>query len=732
MGFVIRYRSDPTLEQLTRIEQTAIVDLAPPGPATGVGSGNVLSVGEFEDGPFAAGGDSLGYNANRRGVLEAFTSSDQEDKYGGFGFVRAGVPYNDPAARQSNSELWNGNAFIQLRFAQSNRRFIARVDTSVGEVTITPRATLCGTNSSPFLGFAVGAWASFDIDAGGVVAIDALAATAATTTAAGPPAGLVAGDAVTIAVDGGAAVTVAFDGSSSAIADVVNTINTALGATIASNSGGNLALTGQVLGTSGSINLVDVVAGTAVKLGFAGSPVTASGGGNVSNLASVTAAELVAIINGTAGFGATTGLARVNSAGQVCVSAAVSVLASGAQISIPGWGTTLVEADDHAGGDVPAGTRVSDGSTTYLTMQTLTFASAQTAGFTVKVRHALDDGLGVGAGAGTVTTVTDQPDFSDFGVTNSLALTAALTNPQKDVAYKNALDATLAMNRNPSSQATHLLVARRSDQVVRDSRQNVLDAEDRGIRARKYQASAPIGFSPSQAIADVANFRTDRLSYTYPGWLVRIPEIAERGSAGGLGFTDDGIITVRADASLTTLMAVLNPEENPAQQTEGIIDQYFELEDIGRTLERSDYEAFKAAGICAPIVDDQEGPQFQSGVTSSLTSGRETIQRRQMADFIQDSLANLGRPFQKRVNRPVERDALTNQFDSFLSGLLSETQPELSRIEGFTIDDEQGNTPERLALGIAQWLITVRTFSSLDAIVIRTEIGPNAVVSEVL
>ena len=187
------------------------------------------------------------------------------------------------------------------------------------------------------------------------------------------------------------------------------------------------------------------------------------------------------------------------------------------------------------------------------------------------------------------------------------AVTAALTNPQKDARYTEALGATLALNRNPSKSADYLLVARRSEAVVRDARQNVLDAETRGVVGRKYIASAPLGFSPDQALADVPQFRTDRLAYTYPGWLVRIPEIASRGAAGGLGFTDTGIITVRGDGPLTTLCAVLNPEENPGQATEGLIDQFFDLEDIGRSLELDDYVAFKAAGIAATATDSARG-----------------------------------------------------------------------------------------------------------------------------
>ena len=730
MGFVQRYRQDPTLEQLTSIEQVAIVDIAPPQPGVGQGTGNVLVTGEFEDGPFAAGGDSAGYNPNRRGVLEVFTSGDLEQKYGGFGFVRNGVPYNDPCARRAAGEFWNGSGFIKMKYLKTRRLFVARVDTSVGEVQFTPQATLCGTVSGPFLTLAAGAWLSIDPNGSGAAAADAIAAAAAAITAPGAPAGLVAGDAVQITVDGGAPVTVAFDGSSSAIADVVNVINAALGATIASNSGGNLALTGLVLGTDGFIQIEDVVAGTAVKLGFAASPTSGNGAGNVANLGSVTTAELAAIINGTAALSAVT--ARVDSQQRLCIAAATSVLASGAQVAALGLSTTIVNVGDQVAGSLPAGTRVSDGTTTYLTMQTLDFAAGATAAISVKVRHALDDGLGAGAGAGTVTTITDQPDFVDFAVTNALLLTAALTDPQKDSRYTSALAATLAMNRNPSKAATLSLVARRTEPTFRDARQNALDAETRGLRGRIFVGSAPLGFSPDQALTDVAQFRTDRCVYTYPGMQVRIPEIATRGSAAGTGFTDDGIITVRADGPLTSLCARLNPEENPGQATDGIIDEFFELEDIGRSLEIDDYRAFKAAGIAAPIIDEDEGPEFQSGVTSSLESGRETLARRKMADFVQDSMAVLAKPYQKKLNRLSNRDSLTSRFDSFLGGLLGEPGTDLQRIENYAIDDESGNIPEQLRLGIAVWLTTVHTLSSLDAIVIRTEIGPNAIISTVL
>ena len=58
MPFVRRFRSVPTETVIQEIEGPVIVDLPPPGVVTGAGSGTVLVVGEFEDGPFALDPDT--------------------------------------------------------------------------------------------------------------------------------------------------------------------------------------------------------------------------------------------------------------------------------------------------------------------------------------------------------------------------------------------------------------------------------------------------------------------------------------------------------------------------------------------------------------------------------------------------------------------------------------------------------------------------------------------------
>lgn len=723
MTFIRRYQQDPTLEQLLEIEAVNVVDIAPPAPSTGVGTGAVLVVGEFEDGPFAAGGDSLGAQVYDTQVQEIFTPQDFAQKFGSFGFIRGGTPSQDPCARRGGGELWNGNGYLKMKFMRARRMMVARADTSVGSVTLTPLACVEGTERGPF---ALTAGLQLTPTPGG--ATTALAGAAAVLTASGAPTGMNAGDALRITVDGNAPVLVTFLGTESAIATIVSRINAVLGATIASNSAGSLRLTGVQLGTGGLIEIEEVVSGTFTRLGgFASTSV--AGTGNVANLAAVTVAELVAIFNATAGWISASVVSRVTSEGYMRICAPTSlVIAAGTLQAALGLPTAAAAPGDHDGGIVRAGSRVTDGTTTWVTMQTLIFAAEATAGISVKVRPALDDGTAAAGTALAVDELLDQPDFQDLACSNPIALSVALTDAQKDAAYDAALEATLAYARNPAREADYLVCARRTAVLVASGLSNERRAREGGLTSRKFITRAALGIAPSTAIADVANYRDDGLFYTYPGWQVRIPEIAILGTSGGLGFTADGVITVGGDGPLATLCARLNPEENPAQATD-LIDAFFEVENVGVDLDLAFYKAFKAAGIAAPIVDPDDGPQYQSGVTSSLVSGRATMARRKFADFVQDSMAKLAKPYSKKLNRQSRRDALTAAEDSFLSGLQAPNQPDLSRLEAYRLDPVGGNTPERLALGIFVLLTQVRSYSSLDAIVIRTEIGENTIIS---
>lgn len=729
-GFTIRDRRVFNLEELTSIEGVFVEDLAPPAPVTGEGSGTLLVIGEFEDGPFNAPTEIFG------GDITRF--------FGGFGYEYAGVPHNNPSARRHLGELWNGNGFIYTKFVQAQRMLVCRVDTSVGSVSFSPLACITG-GRGPFA-MSVGQVLTFTSSVGGPTPSDAIAATAGSVTGAAvvTPSGYVGGEQISIAVDGAPPITVTFAAADQTGAQCAARINAALGFAAATAPGDILTIAGIVLGTDGDITVADVTAGALAALNItAGSN---PGTGNVGNVNAVTTTELAAIINGTAALTAIAVSAQVLADG--ALRACDDTAGSGTLLIADDAVSTLVEFDprgttvvagEHAEGTIPAGTRVRNaGAREWVTMRTLTIeagtaASPNQGPHNVEVRPALDDGTELGEAAGGITTLVDVPDFATFTVTNPAALAAALTEPQMDNAYIAAFDATLD-GTSPAEDANFSLSARNSPVVKQTGLDNALTASERGLQGaglagRKFYAAAPVGATQADAIADRLLYASDRVFYTWPGWQIRIPEIAERGVAGGLGFTETGIITLRASGALAKINAILPPEENPGQDTNGLIANWFAVEDTGAPLTMQDYISLKSNGICAPRVDKTAGSIFQSGVTSSTDASRRTQARRKMADFIQDSLQARLIVFIKKLATQVRRDAVTGDITSFLNVLLSPTDPERQRIAAFSVDDTTGNTPAQEALGVFVWLIKVRNLASLDAIELRAEIGESVVVS---
>jgi hypothetical protein len=99
-GFVRRFTSPPTLEEIQTIESVNVIDLAPQDPVQGAGSGVVLLVGEFEDGLFAT-------DAEAKGAVQVFGADDYAAKFGSFGYTYDGVLANNPSARKHLTECWN-------------------------------------------------------------------------------------------------------------------------------------------------------------------------------------------------------------------------------------------------------------------------------------------------------------------------------------------------------------------------------------------------------------------------------------------------------------------------------------------------------------------------------------------------------------------------------------------------------------------------------------------------
>ncbi len=738
MAFVRRFTSFPSIETLLEIEAVDIIDLAPPAPISGVGSGTLLVFGEFEDGPFAVkGGDASEIAAAllNAGILDVFSSEDLRQKFGGFGFNYGGVPSGNPCARRHAGEFWNGNGFLKLKYLAPKRLVVARVDTSVGSVSFGILGYIDSGSAGPY-DLAVGDQISLTSSTGGPVSSTAITATRASVigVAGTFPTLFAGGEAITVAIDNGPAIVVEMTSAESLAVDVVARINLVTGMTIADVSGGQVRVRGLISGTDSQVVIANHAGTPLATLGI--TPGTYDGTGSVANVDAVTAAELATIINGTAGLTAIDVAARALPDGKLRIydtnpgTGSIQVNASNIATAADFVTGAPVDAGVHVAGEIPAGTRVTDGVTEWVTMQTIvlpegTALDPDIALHTVKVRPGLDDGSAVGCAIAACDTVTDQPDFAELSVTNAAAIGAALTEVQIDVAYQAAIDASLDLT-SPAREANISISARQSTTIKRVGRQNAIDASAQGLFGRKFIASAPTGFTMSQAIADVALYRSDRLWYTWPGWQVQVPEIAAVGTAGGAGFTEDGVITVRGDGPLASLCCQLAPEENPGQET-GMIEAFFAIEAQSTALTITAYTALKAAGICAPRRDRQSGSIYQSGVTSSLTDGLKTIARRKMADFIEDTIGEKAGPYSKKLATESRKDAISGMLSQFLGDLRAENQPEQQRIASWLVDEVSGNTPTMQAQGINVWIVKARTLASLDAIVFQCEIGEGVV-----
>lgn len=851
-----RFGSDPGLEVLLEIESVNILDLDPPATISGVGSGTVICVGEYEDGPFATGGNAPG-QANNTPIREAAGSNDLLSANGGFGYTYAGIVGSNPSARArkadsaTTAEYWNGNAFIQLSGKKFARLLVARVDTSVGSVTFTKQAFLTGAAAF-----------SYDLEpAQTLIVTDAgtdrtatFTATAGTVTSATATYNVAAGDTLTLGYDGAANFTVTFLSGDNNQTNALARINQFAGFTFVAPVAGNThSLTGIRRGTSGQVRVVSGSAGVLTALGLTAA--TTAGTGNVANIDAVTFPEVKAVLeaaytassikcvqdaNGalrlertystandwilvkststatalgfTAGVqtsnsgfaylrsntgtypnsfvggetltlayddapafvvtfiaGDTTQasvIARINQYAGYAMARAINatvieltgqangggvrvVATTGSAIANLGFvaGTAFTANALPANATIPAGTVVqtTDGTQKFVTMQSVKVTQASVAGapsgvgpYSVKVRHALDDGSGTQATAGTLVALERSIGIGSFAVSNPAVVTAALNEAAIDAQYVAAIAATVDVN-TVAREANGIWSARQSNAIRKALRSNVLAASSNGCFGRIAFIRPPLGTPKASALLaaepGVGAYRDQRVIYNFPALNTFVPLVAKRGLSGGAGFTADGNLDVGADGFCASVCSQLPPEENPGQIT-AFTDAVNGLESASTAqgYVMDDYKLFRAKGICAPRMDDGTCV-FQSGVTSvdpSVYPQLRNIARRRMADFIQDSLARRAKAYGKKLSTFTRRKAFSTEMKQFMETLLSRNNQNAQRIAGYTVDAKSGNTPDSLALGVYRVIINVRTLASLDAIVLQTTIGESVSVEEQL
>jgi hypothetical protein len=733
--FVKRTRTFPTLDQATELERVWLVDQPPSAPGTGAGWGKALIVGEFEDGPFNT-------------PVSIYGDTHRKTLFGGFGYQYGSLTGQNPSARQHLTELWNGNGFIKLSGLKFPKLCVCRVDTSVGNVRFTLAAAR-RTNAAPF-SLAHGDQLSVTTDSGGPANSTAVDGHVATITGGALGAGLANGDQCSIGIDHLPVVTITFQASDTTRALIAARINSFMGYACASDTGVGVKIDGIQAGTGGHVILADVTAGVLAKIGHIAG--TTNGTGNVDNLAAVTAAELVTLIrsgailaiNGEAMADANTGQVVVYRTGSATGTIRCDDVAGTPCVSVGlTTGLPVTKAEEGPAFSLPAGTRVRNaGATEWVTMRTIswpvgTAAAPNVATQDVEVRPGLDNGTIGAAPGGTVNVEVDLPTDRMVEVTNPANLSAALTEAQIDARYATAWNATLSPEFR--LDATWGLVgaldvnvsfaARRSDAVIRQGRQNAIDASENGCYGRKFVSGAVLGTTQAVAFASVTAFRSDRVKYVTRGWYQTIPEIADVGAAGGVGFSDSGQMLLRADALEAMLQCTLNPEENVGQDA-GLLTMVEGLELVsGDTWDADAYIAAKAAGIMCLHSERNGAYTFQSDVTSDLTPGLTTGKRRAFADYAEDSAALTLLPYGKKLATDARIAGAYAALDRLCAGWLSKSDPNSQRIKECAITNITGQHPEWTGRGVVGFQMAITQLDSMDTIVVLCQVGEGTVIT---
>lgn len=686
MGFVRRFGYFPGQDVISQIEGVTIVDLPPPGQVSGVDVGVVCVVGEFADMRNAVSVSSTGVVSTNCQPVEIFSPKDLIGKVGGFDEtigefgVSGGNGYAAVRGRKYSRLVI---APVNLASAQG-MRFFRKLPVCTSQLDVTPSVPMQGASITAGREFRSG---SARVRAGTRIDFTALAVLDAAT--------------------GGSC---------------------ASGATAAT----------QVFQAAGGYvwaNLVRPDGSLGAKVG----DVLVIGYNNAGTIAPTAGGTYRVAVAPTSGDGAS-----------------ITVEALDGQ-TIPAWVVAPnVPWRLHLGSDADSAPVIQYGATV-----AGGYTAGAAGGFSVPVRPLTDSAGANTAGSwagGTVVNPVSVPASVTgsswdplSGLEGRVAPVAGLTyapdvqapnaaaSASLDALYQSAFDATISLSQ-PSSAINITLPARTSQTIRSYQKTNALNASAQQV-GRMTLVSPPLDQVTLSTVAGstspgVGATRDERVVYNWPGVQISIPEAVNfrLKTADGLS-TTDGVLDVTSNTFMASILSSLPPERNPGQTSAPVpscMSPVQALQHGAPTLGMNEYIRLKAAGISAPRIDEGAGPIFQSGITSSLTSGQTNISRRRMADYIQDSLARALIHFSKEPLTQVNKDSAFGEAEAFMAGLLSVEDDKAARIKNYVVDDKSGNTPQLEAKGI--WVIIVRAqlIPSGDFIVVQTEIGENVFIQKQL
>jgi hypothetical protein len=690
-GFIRRFGFVPPEEVITQIEGVSIVDLPPPGSIAGVNTGVVALVGEFADMTYAAVANGSGVVSSSLRPQEVTSAQDMLDKVGGFDstlgdFGNAG-----------------GNGFVALRNKRFSRLIVCPINLcSATGVRYFRQLPLCTsqTNTLPVVpveGAQIDAGREFRSATSGRLKIGARVVFTAfdpiTTGTGGATTNAAAAATQTFTVAGAdfSAVVRPDGGVGIKKGDLIVLGNNNAGALQPLPSGGSLG--------AGTYRVAaDATSGAPTVLSLE----QLQG----SNFAFVTASSIPYRIH-------------ISSDAD---SAPVIVLGN----SVPGG----YAAADVGGYSVPSrpltneAGAVTDGTwTAGLVINPLTVPAALTGSSWDPLSGLI--GRIIPTGGMAFTALTQGPNAVNGSAIDSL--------------YLAGLDALIS-NQAPLSDINVVCCARMSDTIRSGMKTHVATASARSLGRiaiiRPQLTTVSLSTALGDAAPGVGATRAERVIYCWPGLRTYVPEaVNSRLKTADSLTTIDGVLDVGSDLYMASILSNLPPENNPGQSVAPVPELMSTVLGLQRgapQLDLAEYINLRARGVAAPRIDATAGPIFQSGITTSLTSGQKNVARRRMADFIQDSTARTINTYSKMLLTDANKDSIVAEIDAFLAGLLSVDNPAAQRIADYQVDDKSGNTASRLAKGIFTVIVRVKTLASADFIVLQTEIGEGVVIQQEL
>lgn len=673
-GFIRKYSYFPGTEEITAIEGVVVVDQRSPGPISGASYGVVAVIGECTDMSRCCTVNTSGEVVSKFDIQEVYGGSDLLEKIGPF----------DRYLGKFGAEM--GNLFVEVRNKRFSRLVVVPVD-------------LVRQGSGTQYGIRI--WRHLPTNT-----------------------------------------------SATSLMPIVAVTPTRVPAGTQFYNSSNFVKLAQAVDFTGSTPKSSGVDGTTVTSGLPAASVTITRA--TGSFVSDGVVEGDAVVAGSLNAAAASQNLLCAGGGTLRV---VSVNANGLEITVQKQNAANFTTSDWEAGSALAYRvhRGSDADSGPLNQ----FSEA--AGYTVLARPTVGT-----VSSGSALTASPAPTAASGTYWSELSGLAGYTHPSGALTYDADLHAA-----NPSTTAdiraryleainallnddypmneVSIITAARKDSTIQSYLYNhVLTSTSRGMSrctivspTLTTQTMAAVLASSAPGVGGTGGaVRHDRVWYSWPGCRTFIPEAVGYSIANADGTSDDeGIIDVTMDTWLACLLSNLQPEYNPGQASDPVPQIFAPIMGYQRgapNLDMDVYKLLRQYGVAALRMDRTAGPIIQSGVTTSLTTGEKNINRRRMADFIQDTLAERGNQLSKRLLRESLKDSILSEFDAFLADLLSENNPEAQRIHSYSLDDKSLNTPAKEALGIHVVKTKVRMLATLDNLVLATEIGPETVTTSVV